>query len=66
MSDKLQRAYEIVGDKMEEVRALFLPGVKLTVIVRRPGKPEHDFMMTDDDPDEAVALIHRRIASSHD
>lgn len=63
MSDKLRNAYERIGGLMNLIADVFHPGVKVTVLVRRPGKPGEDFMMSDDDPSEAMALIKRRVAS---
>ena len=59
---KLRAAYEAVGRHMDEILGLFHPGAKITVLVRRPGAPGQDFLVTDDDLAEAIALIQRRIA----
>lgn len=64
MSDKLDIARSRVGAAMDDIIGVFKPGVKITVLVRRPGFPEQDFLMTDDDPAEAIALIERRIAAA--
>ena len=39
----------------------FKPGMKVTVIVRAPGFPDRDFMMTNDDISELQALLKRRV-----
>lgn len=44
------------------IRDVFKPGVKLTVLVRTPGNPTYDFMMTDDDLAEVSAMVERRRA----
>ena len=46
---------------LDEILQVFKPGAKIAVLVRRPGLPDEDFMMTDDDPREAIAMINRRI-----
>lgn len=63
MSEKLVIAAENVGQHMDAILSNFLPGAKITVLVRRPGEPERDFMMTDDDPLEAIAMIQRRTSA---
>ena len=63
MDSKLQRVGEVVSDHMSAILDEFKPGAKITVLVRRPGEPEQDFMMTSDDPGEAIAMIERRIAA---
>jgi hypothetical protein len=60
MSDELQRVSQEVADYMDEIVALFKPGVRITVLVRTPDMPERDFCMTNDDPDEVVAMMLRR------
>lgn len=59
----LRQVYDAVGGHMDDILSHFKPGAKITVIVRRPGLPEQDFMITDDDPLEAIALINRRITA---
>ncbi len=61
MSPKLQIAQQNVAALMDEILQVFKPGAKIAVLVRRPGLPDEDFMMTDDDPREAIAMINRRI-----
>lgn len=58
---KLDKARTIVASHMDGILSIFHPGAKITVLVRRPGEPTQDFMMTDDDPSEAIAMIERRI-----
>jgi len=64
VSEKLRKAYALVGESMNEIISVFNPGVKITVLVRRPGFPEQDFLMTDDDLSEAISLINRRVAAN--
>jgi hypothetical protein len=67
MADRLQRAYDIVASHMAGINGLFHPGVKITVIVRRPGQPEQDFLVSSEDGlaglDEVKLLIGRRQAA---
>lgn len=49
-----------VAGHMDEIVALFKPGVKITVVVRTPGFPDRDMLMTDDDLAEVRAMIERR------
>jgi hypothetical protein len=60
MTDPLDRVRRRVNDYMIAISGLFRPGVKITVIVRSPGYPDRDFMMTDDKEAEVLALIERR------
>ena len=59
----LQEAQEEVAIHMNEIVRLFKPGVKITIMIRTPGKPNYDFLMTDDDLSELHAMIDRRTAS---
>lgn len=49
-----------VSDHMDKIKAMFKSGVKIAVLVRTPGHPTRDFMMTDDDSAELIAMIERR------
>lgn len=60
MTSMLESVQHVVGQHMEEITRNFKPGVKITVLVRTPGHPTRDFMMTDDDCDELLAMIARR------
>lgn len=51
-----------VSGHMDSILECFKPGAKITVLVRQPGFPDQDFMLTSDSPDEAIALIERRKA----
>ena len=52
-----------VADHMNAIHTYFKPGVKVTVIVRTPGFPDRDFLMTADDIPELIALLQRRQAA---
>jgi hypothetical protein len=44
---------------LDEIKPLFKPGVKLTILVRNPHIDEADIFLTDDDIDLAVKSIRR-------
>lgn len=60
----LEQVQSIVAEHMDEILRLFKRGHKITVLVRAPDDPHghKDFMMTDDDPQEAINMIARRHA----
>lgn len=51
---------DLTSDCMDKIKVCFKPGVKITVLVRTPGAPDRDFCMTDDTPDEIIAMMTRR------
>lgn len=59
----LEVVQKAVVGHMEVIRAYFKPGVKITVVVRTPKNPERDFVITDDEPNEVVAVMERRKAA---
>lgn len=52
-----------VGEAMDGILANFKSGAKITVLVRHPGSPDQDFMMTSDAFDEMEAMLKRRRAA---
>lgn len=58
----VQRAGEMVADYCDEIKRLFKPPMRLTVLVRMPDYPDgsRDFILTDDQLDLAAAAILRR------
>lgn len=50
---------DMVAMHLDEIRQLFVEGSKITVIVRQAGKPEQDFTLSDDQLDEAIAVLQR-------
>jgi hypothetical protein len=66
MTIDLVRVRDNVAAAMEDIVRMFKPGVKITVLVRAPGFPDRDFMMTDDQPDEVMAMLERRKAAGAD
>lgn len=57
---------DLTADCMDKIKACFKPGVKITVLVRAPGFPDCDFCMTDDEPDEIIAMMTRRKEQGED
>lgn len=62
----LEQMHDEVQDCLDRIRACFKPGVKVTAIVRTVGDDEgrRDFMMGDDEPQEVMNLIARRMAAA--
>lgn len=50
----------IVSDHMCEILRLFKPGAKIAIVVRSPGFPERDFIMTNDTLPELIGCLERR------
>lgn len=59
---KVLNAGEAICEHLSEIKTFFKPGAKVTLLVRRPEKPDgsQDFVLTDDLLDEAVAALLRR------
>lgn len=57
---------DLTSGCMNEIKACFKPGAKITVLVRAPGYPDRDFCMTDDQPGEIIAMMERRKAAGAD
>jgi hypothetical protein len=60
LAQRLQYIANDCGDHMNAVAKHFKAGAEVTLIVRSPGFPERDFMLTNDDLDEVAAVIERR------
>ncbi len=56
----IHEATQRVADCMDQILTNFKAGVRITVLVRTPGKPKADFCLTDDDLDEVSAMVTRR------
>lgn len=59
MTDDLVWVRESVAADMEDIQRRFKPGAKIAVLVRSPGFPDHDFIMTDDRFDELILMLQR-------
>lgn len=55
----LDEATEEVSIHMDEILHCFNPGAKITVLVRRPDRPDgsQDFCLSNDDLSDAVAAL---------
>lgn len=49
---------------LEQIRAQFKSGVKITLLVRTPDYPERDFCLTDDELVEVTQMIARRAVAA--
>lgn len=49
-----------IAGLMDEIQNHFKHGSKITVVVRFPGMPDRDFIMSSDDFDEVIAALNRR------
>jgi len=60
----LEETQNEVAGQLDKIRTYFKPGVRLTILVRTEGDSDgrRDFMMGDDDPQEAMNMIARRMA----
>lgn len=56
----LSRVGDEIGVHMDEIVGLFKPGAKITVIVRFPGLPDRDLIMSDDELEEVIVACRRR------
>lgn len=58
-SAKVALMRERLGRHMNQILALFVPGAKITVIIRPPGDVEREVLQTNDDLDEVSAALER-------
>lgn len=56
----LEEVQDEVAVHMDDIVKMFKPGAKVTVLVRFPGFPERDFLMTSDDTDGIIEAVARR------
>lgn len=49
-----------ISNYMDDIVGLFKPGAKITVVVRFPGFPDRDLIMSDDELEEVIAACRRR------
>lgn len=64
MSEVLDQLHNDLSADLERVKRRFKPGVKVTLVIRRPYNVEADVVIGDDDLSEAIAAINRRVAAS--
>lgn len=48
-----------IATRMAEIADMFLPGAKVTVLVRRPQDDRADICVSDDEYSDMIALIRR-------
>ena len=48
-----------IQDHLDDILEMFVAGARITLIVRHPGLPDRDFVMTDDILDEVMAALER-------
>ena len=58
-SSKVRNVARVCEEHLHDIAELFKPGAKITLLVRRPGEPDQDFMLTIDDLDEVSAMLER-------
>lgn len=58
----VQRVGERAAARLDDIRAMFKPGVKITLLVRTPAFPDgkRDFLLTDDDLDAVCDALQQR------
>jgi hypothetical protein len=65
---KIENTQDHVAFHMDKIVKHFVPGSKITVLVRQPSDSEgkQDFIMTNDDLNEAKTMVQRRIEKGHE
>ena len=56
----LEETQHFVAGRMDEIMRMFKSGSKITVLVRTPGYPDRDFVMSNDALPEVAKMIARR------
>lgn len=51
----------LIESHLNDIAKLFKPGVKITLMVRTPGHPARDLLMTIDDYESISAMLDRRM-----
>ena len=60
MNAELAHVYREASRHLEAIAAMFKPGMKVTLVVRRPDEPEQELLLSDDSLDEVIAAVRRR------
>lgn len=50
-----------IESHLNSIEKMFKPGVKITLLVRTPGLPDRDLVMSVDNLEEVKAMIARRM-----
>ena len=56
----------LIKRHMGRIAAFFEPMCKFTLVVRMPGVPEHDYIVSNDDDAEAIESMKRRLERKKD
>lgn len=56
----LEQVSEAVFQHIERMGTYFKPDAKITVLVRFPGKPNADFVVTTDELKDVAEMVERR------
>lgn len=64
MSAVLEQLHADLALDLDRVMRRFKPGMKVTLVVRNPENVEGDVVIGDDDLNEAIVAIQRRIGAS--
>jgi hypothetical protein len=56
---RVEEVADQVAHHLDQIHRLFKNGVKSTLVLRTPGLPERDFMLGNDDIDEAIKALER-------
>lgn len=62
-TEKIKMVQSECSFYLDKIAELFRPEVKITLVVRTPGKEDRDFTMSSDDLKEAIKTIERRMAA---
>lgn len=58
-SDPVAHLRVVASEYLADIERMFKHGVKVTLLVRRPGFPAQDFMLSSDTPEGAIELLER-------
>lgn len=58
-ADRIKLLEARISAAMAEVNALFVLGVKVTMLIRRPDDDRADICCTDDEFPDLIAMLHR-------
>lgn len=64
MSDVLEQLHDDLSNDLDRVKLRFKPGVKVTLVITKPGNPEADVVIGDADLNETIEAIRRRVRTS--
>lgn len=56
----LGRLKDNIAQDLLDIERMFRPGVKLTLVARRPGAPDQDIVVTGDDLSEVIETLQIR------